>query len=135
MASSSQVEIPAGTAAGRMARLASLAPQLVDTSAPRRGSGLCTRMLRMPLLLDEMTEPDRPVTRRELRDELIWLVSTLETKLASKRDLKRSATKEDLKQFATKEDLKRFATKEDLERFATKEDLKRFATKQGLDRF
>src|SRR5882672_11869286 len=86
----------------------------------------------MPLLLDDMTEPDRPVTRRELRDELIWLVSTLETKLASKNDLKAFATKEDLKAFATKEDLKAFATKEDLKAFATKEDLKAFATKEEL---
>ncbi len=79
-----------------------------------------------------MTEPDRPVTRRELRDELIWLVSTLETKLASKRDLRTFATKKGLKAFATKEDLKAFATKEDLKAFATKEDLKAFATKEDL---
>ena len=88
----------------------------------------------MPILLDDMTDPDRPVTRRELRDELIWLVSTLESKLASKRDLKKFATKASLKAFATKEDLKGFATKEDLKRFATKEDLKRFATKDELER-
>ena len=55
----------------------------------------------MPLLIDNMTDPDRPVTRRELREELEAVLKTL-------------ATKEDLKAFATKEDLKAFATKEDL---------------------
>jgi len=56
---------------------------------------------RMPPLLEDMTDPDRPVTRRELREELEALFARL-------------ATKDDLKAFATKDDLKAFATKVDL---------------------
>jgi hypothetical protein len=55
----------------------------------------------MPPLLEDMTDPDRPVTRRELREELEALFARL-------------ATKDDLKAFATKDDLKAFATKVDL---------------------
>ena len=87
----------------------------------------------MPLLSDQMTDPDRPVTRLELRAELEDILKTL----ATKEDLKAFATKEDLKAFATKEDLKAFATKEDLKAFATKEDLKQeltaYATKDDLN--
>jgi len=82
----------------------------------------------MSPILDAMTDPDRPVTRRELREELEAVLKTL----AAKEDLKAFATKEDLKAFATKEDLKAFATKEDLKAFATKEDLKLYATKEDL---
>jgi hypothetical protein len=64
----------------------------------------------MPILIDDMTEPDRPVTRRELRQELEWL-------------LRHVVTKEDAKAFVTKEDAKAFATKEDLKAYATKDDL------------
>jgi len=73
----------------------------------------------MSPILDVMTDPDRPVTRRELREELEAVLKTL-------------ATKEDLKAFATKEDLKAFATKEDLKAFATNEDLK--ATREEMNR-
>ena len=59
----------------------------------------------MPRNLETLTEPDRPVTRRELREELDAVLQTL-------------ATKEDLKAFATKEELKAFATKEELKAFA-----------------
>lgn len=59
----------------------------------------------MPLLTDEMTEPDRPVTRRALREELEYFFA---------RNLEVFATKDDLKGFATKEDLKAYATKDDL---------------------
>src|SRR2546422_6981780 len=52
----------------------------------------------MPTPRDNMSDLDRPVTRREFREEIQAL-----------------ATKEDLKAFATKEDLKGFATKEDFE--------------------
>ena len=58
----------------------------------------------------DMTDPERPVTRRELREELEAVLKTV-------------ATKDDLKIFATKEDLKAYATREDLKTFATKEDL------------
>lgn len=47
----------------------------------------------MPPLLEDMTDPDRPVTRRELREELEALFAML-------------ATKDDLQAFATKDDLK-----------------------------
>jgi hypothetical protein len=60
---------------------------------------------------EDMTELDRPMTRRDFRAELDAVLKTL----ATKEDLKAFATKEDLKAFATKEDLKAFATKEDLE--------------------
>src|SRR5437870_2585398 len=51
----------------------------------------------MPPPVDDMTDLDRPVTRRELREEL-----------------KAFATKEDLKAFATREEsLKLFATKDE----------------------
>lgn len=63
-----------------------------------------------------MTDLDRPVTRRELREEIKGL--------ATKEELKAFATKEDLKAFATKVDLKALATKEDLKAYATKDDLK-----------
>jgi DNA anti-recombination protein RmuC len=46
----------------------------------------------MPILIDDMIEPDRPVTRRELREELEWLVKNV----ATKNDLKAYATKDDL---------------------------------------
>jgi hypothetical protein len=74
----------------------------------------------MPPFTDDMNDLDRPVTRRELREEL--------QVFATKEDLKAFATKEDLKAFATKEELKAFATKEDLDRFATKEDLNKHVT-------
>ena len=47
---------------------------------------------RMPPLLEDMTDADRPVTRRELREELEALFARL-------------ATKDDLKPFARKDDL------------------------------
>jgi hypothetical protein len=55
----------------------------------------------MPPILDDMTDPDRPVTRRELREGLEAVLRTL-------------ATKEDLKAFATKEDLKAYPTREEM---------------------
>lgn len=48
-----------------------------------------------------MTDPDRPVTRRELREELEAVLRTL-------------ATKDDLKAFATKEDLKAYPTRDEM---------------------
>jgi hypothetical protein len=92
------------------------------------GGTSCAEHLRMSPTLDAMTDPDRPVTRRELREELEDVLRTL----ATKEDFKAFATKEDLKLYATKEDLKAFATKEDLKAFATKEDLKLYATKEDL---
>lgn len=55
----------------------------------------------MPSILDDMTDPDRPVTRRELREELEAVLRTL-------------ATKEDLERFATKEDLKAYPTRDEM---------------------
>jgi hypothetical protein len=54
-----------------------------------------------PILDDIMTDPDRPVTRRELREELEAVLRTL-------------ATKDDLKAFATKEDLKAYPTRDEM---------------------
>ena len=82
-----------------------------------------------------MTDADRPVTRRELREELEYLFARSFEVFATKEDLKAFARKEDLKAFATKEDLKAFATKEDLKASATKADLKAFATKADLKAF
>ncbi|OFV90905.1 MAG: hypothetical protein A3G76_13365 [Acidobacteria bacterium RIFCSPLOWO2_12_FULL_65_11] len=59
----------------------------------------------MPLPTDEMTEPNRSVTRRELREELEYFFA---------RNLEVFATKDDLKAFPTKNDPKGFATKDDL---------------------
>jgi hypothetical protein len=73
----------------------------------------------MPPLLEDMTDPDRPVTRRELREELEALFARL-------------PTKDDLRAFATKDDLRAFVTKDDLQAFATKDDLKPFARKDDL---
>ena len=72
----------------------------------------------------------------ELRGEIKKMnerITTIETKMATKEELKaleaKMATKEELKaletKMATKEDLKKFATKKDLEKFATKAELKR----------
>ena len=83
----------------------------------------------MPLLSNDMNDLDRPVTRRELREELEALLKTL----AAKEDLKAFATKDDLKAYATKEDLKAFATKEDLKAYATKEDLKAYPTREEMN--
>jgi len=44
-----------------------------------RRSGSCTPDRTMPLLTDDMTEPNRPVTRRELREELQTVLKTLAT--------------------------------------------------------
>ena len=55
----------------------------------------------MPRILEDMTDPDRPVTRRELREELEAVLRTL-------------ATKDDLKAFVTKEDLKAYPTREEM---------------------
>lgn len=68
----------------------------------------------MPPLDEDMTEPDRPVTRRDLREELDCLFV---------RNLEVFATKDDLKGFATKDDLKGVPTKDDPKGFATKDDL------------
>ena len=48
----------------------------------------------MSPILDAMTDPDRPVTRRELREELEAVLKTL-------------ATKEDLKAYPTREEMNR----------------------------
>ena len=75
---------------------------------------------------DDMPDLDRPVTRRELREELAAMTAELRGEFASKEDLRSFATKEDLRaevaamaaqlrtELASKEDLRGFATKEDL---------------------
>ena len=55
----------------------------------------------MPPLSNDMNDLDRPVTRRELREELEAILKNL-------------ATKEDLQAFATKEDLKAYPTREEM---------------------
>ena len=65
----------------------------------------------MPNQPEDMTELDKPVTRRELRAEL-------------EAALKITATKDELTRLATKDDLTRLATKDDLKRYVTNEDFK-----------
>jgi hypothetical protein len=76
--------------------------------------------IKMPILIDDMTEPDRPVTRRELRQELEWL-------------LRHVVTKDDAKAFVTRKDAKAFATKQDLKAYATKDDLAAFGDQLRAD--
>ena len=61
----------------------------------------CTDDGRMPPSPDDMSNLDRPLTRREFRAELQVALRTV-------------ATNDDLRPFATKEDLKAYATKEEL---------------------
>ncbi|WP_148682853.1 PD-(D/E)XK nuclease family protein [Pyrobaculum ferrireducens] len=93
----------------------------------------------------ELEEVKNIMAKREELEKIGKRLEEIESRIATKEDLKtlatkeelediknRMATKEDLKAFATKEDLRAFATKEDLKAFATKEDLKIFATKEEL---
>ena len=77
----------------------------------------------MPPLDEDMTEPDRPVTRRDLREELDYLFARNLEVFATKEDLRGVPTKDDLKGFVTKDDLKGIPTKDDPKGFATKDDV------------
>ena len=65
---------------------------------------------------DDM-DPNTPVTRAELREELRQELAKHPTRVELEKVLETLATKADLERFATKADLERFATKLDLERF------------------
>jgi hypothetical protein len=79
----------------------------------------------MPPPADDMTDLDRPATRRELREEL----ELTRRELREELELTRRGLREELQAFATKDELRKelqtFATKDELQVLATKEDLRK----------